>query len=51
MGSYSRKMETFELGSANVAIKTTDVDTKNVYQRTDLGAHFMGGNQMILITP
>ncbi len=51
MGGYSRKMETFELGSANVAIKTTDVDTKNVYQRTDMGAHFMGGNQMILITP
>lgn len=51
LGGYSRKMETFELGSANVQFKTTDVDTKNCYQRTDFGAHFMGGNQMILITP
>lgn len=51
LGAYSRKMETFELGSANIAVPTNEFDRKDMYQRCEYGAHFMAGNQWIFVKP
>jgi hypothetical protein len=50
-GSYSRKMEVFRQGSANMPIATNGYDWQQLSMRSQFGAHFAAGNQMIWITP
>lgn len=49
MGSYKRKMEMFNLGSANVAQfgAQNDIDGRRWHMRTQFAAEFFGANQMI----
>lgn len=47
LGEYSRKMEMWEVGGAGVGIKVTEFDNRNVYQRCEVGAHFIAGNNFI----
>jgi len=30
-------------------LKVTDIDDRNTYQRCNIGAHFRGGNQMVIM--
>lgn len=51
LGQYSRRMETFSLGSAGpIKIATTDLDSYNLHQRCELGGHWMKSNQFIRLT-
>lgn len=47
MGSYNRKMEMFDMGGAGNGIKTTPVDRRDWYLRSEVSTEFMGGNQFI----
>lgn len=49
LGKYSRRMEVWQVGGAGEGIKVTDIDERNTYQRTHMGAHFRGGNQFVLL--
>jgi hypothetical protein len=49
LGKYSRRMEVWQVGGAGEGLKVTDIDSRNTYQRTHMGAHFRGGNQFILL--
>lgn len=51
LGKYKRRMEVWQVGGAGEGLKVTDVDSRNTYQRCDVGAHFRGGNQMVLMEP
>jgi hypothetical protein len=51
LGAYNRRMEVWQVGGAGNGLKVTEFDKRNTYMRTDMGAHFRGGNQMILMTP
>jgi hypothetical protein len=48
---YSRKMEIWSVSGAGPGLKVTDIDKKSTYMRTDMGAHILGPNQMIWLTP
>jgi len=48
LGKYSRKMEVWKVGGAG-DVKLTDIDEQNTYQRCHIGAHFRGGNQMVIL--
>lgn len=47
LGPYSRKMEMWDVGGAGPGLKVTEFDNRNVYQRTEFGAHFIAGNNFI----
>lgn len=49
LGKYSRRMEVWQVGGAGEGLKVTDIDSRNTYQRTHMGAHFRGGNQFVLL--
>lgn len=49
LGKYSRKMEVWQVGGAGEGLKVTDIDARNTYQRTHIGFHARGGNQMVLL--
>jgi hypothetical protein len=49
LGKYSRRMEVWQVGGAGEGLKVTDIDDRNTYQRTHLGAHHSRGNQMVLL--
>jgi len=49
LGKYSRRMEVWSVGGAGEGLKVTDIDNRNTYQRCHIGAHFRGGNQMVLL--
>jgi len=51
LGKYNRRMEVWQVGGAGEGLKVTDIDERNTYQRTHIGAHFRGGNQMLLMEP
>jgi hypothetical protein len=42
-------MEVWQVGGAGEGLKVTDIDERNTYQRTHIGAHQRGGNQMVLL--
>jgi len=47
MGNYSRKAEVFDLGGAGNGTKTTPVDRRDWYMRSEVSTEFFGGNGMI----
>jgi len=49
LGKYSRRMEVWQVGGAGEGLKVTDIDARNTYQRCNIGAHFRGGNQMVIM--
>lgn len=51
LGRYNRRMEVWQVGGAGEGLKVTEFDTRNTYQRCHIGAHFRGGNQMVLMEP
>lgn len=51
LGKYNRRMEVWQVGGAGEGLKVTDIDDRNTYQRCHVGAHFRGGNQMVLMEP
>lgn len=51
LGRYNRRMEVWQVGGAGEGLKVTEFDKRNTYQRTHVGAHFRGGNQMVLMEP
>ena len=51
LGGYDRFMEVWNESGAGNGIKVTDIDSRKVYFRSHIGAHFMAGNQFFLIEP
>jgi hypothetical protein len=52
LGNYSRRTEVWEVGGAGPSrMKVTEFDNTNMYQRAEIGAHNMGGNQFVLVSP
>ncbi len=49
LGKYSRRMEVWQVGGAGEGLKVTEFDKRNTYQRCHVGAHFRGGNQMLIL--
>jgi len=49
LGKYNRRMEVWQVGGAGEGLKVTEFDKRNTYMRTHIGAHFRGGNQMVLL--
>ena len=49
LGKYSRRMEVWQVGGAGEGLKVTEFDKRNTYQRCHVGAHFRGGNQMVIL--
>lgn len=49
LGKYSRRMEVWQVGGAGEGLKVTEFDKRNTYQRCNVGAHFRGGNQMVIL--
>jgi hypothetical protein len=49
LGKYSRRMEVWQVGGAGEGLKVTEFDKRNTYQRCHVGAHFRGGNQMLIM--
>jgi hypothetical protein len=50
LNGYSRKMEVWAVNGAGPGMKVSSVDVNKSFIRTDIGAHQMGVNQMILVT-
>lgn len=50
LNGYSRKMEVWSVNGAGPGMKVSSVDVNKSFIRTDMGAHIMGANQMILVT-
>ncbi len=51
LGPYERMMEVWNVSGAGPAQKVIADDLHNHYMRCHIGAHFMAGNQMILVDP
>lgn len=51
LGQYNRRMEVWKVGGAGNGLKVTEFDKTNTYMRSHVGAHFMGGNQFLLLEP
>ena len=51
LGRYNRRMEVWNVGGAGEGLKVTEFDKRDTYQRCHVGAHFRGGNQMVLMEP
>lgn len=49
LNGYSRKMEVWSVNGAGPGMKVSSVDVNRSFIRTDMGAHIMGANQMILV--
>jgi hypothetical protein len=49
LGAYDRRMEVWTVGGAGNGLKVTDMDRRNWFQRTHIGAHHRGVNQMLLV--
>jgi hypothetical protein len=49
LNGYSRKMEVWSVNGAGPGMKVSSVDVNKSFIRTDMGAHIMGANQMILV--
>ena len=49
LGKYSRRMEVWQVGGAGEGLKVTEFDKRHTYQRCHVGAHFRGGNQMVIM--
>jgi hypothetical protein len=49
LGKYSRRMEVWQVGGAGEGLKVTEFDKRHTYQRCHIGAHFRGGNQMVIL--
>lgn len=49
LGKYSRRMEVWQVGGAGEGLKVTEFDKRNTYQRCHVGAHYRGGNQMVIL--
>lgn len=47
MGNYNRKMEMFDLGGAGNGPKTTPIDRRDWYMRTEFSTENFGGNQFV----
>jgi hypothetical protein len=47
---YSRKMEIWSVNGAGPGLKVTDLDMNFTYMRSEIGAHQMGVNQMLLVS-
>lgn len=47
LGTYSRKMEMFDIGGAGTGPKQTPVDRRDYYQRTEMGCEVFGGNSFV----
>lgn len=50
MNGYSRKMQIWSTAGAGPGMKVLSVDRHNDFCLSDIGGHFMGGNQMILLS-
>jgi hypothetical protein len=48
LGDYSRRMEVWKVGGVG-KVKVTEFDRESMYMRCHIGAHFRGGNQMVLM--
>lgn len=51
MGEYNRRMEVWDVGGAGKGLKVTEFDKRSTYQRANIGAHFRGGNQFVILEP
>jgi hypothetical protein len=51
LGRYNRRMEVWSVGGAGEGLKVTDIDTRDWFQRTHIGAHYRGINQFVLMEP
>ena len=51
LGGYNRFMEVWTVAGAGKGTLVTENDSRNLYLRSDIGAHHMVGNQMILLRP
>ncbi len=51
LGAYSRKTEVWDVSGAGTGRKVQAQDVANFYQRMHIGAHQIGLNRMILLTP
>lgn len=51
LGRYNRRMEVWSTGGAGEGLKVNDIDARNWYQRTHIGAHYRGINQFVLLEP
>ncbi len=49
LGPYDRMMEIWNVSGAGTGFKVLPADLHNLYLRTHIGAHYMAGNQMILL--
>lgn len=49
LGSYSRRLEVWSNGTAGNQIRIGDIDANNTYMRSEIGGHFIMGNQMVLV--
>jgi len=51
LGPYSRRMETWQIGGVGPGMKITQYDKSDVYWRAHVGAHYIGGNRMVILEP
>lgn len=51
LNGYNRKMEVWDVRGAGPGLKVSQFDEANTYYRMNIGAHFMAGNQFILVEP
>ena len=49
LGPYNRRTEIWQVGGAGPSLKVTEFDKTSTYQRSHVGAHNRGGNQMLLV--
>lgn len=49
LGNYNRRLEVWGVNGAGNGMKVTQFDRNDTYWRSDIGAHYRGANQMILV--
>ncbi len=49
LGPYNRMMEVWNVSGAGTGLKVLSTDLHNLNLRTNIGAHYMAGNQMLLL--
>ena len=50
LDGYSRKMEVWSVNGAGPGLKVSQADLNNTYLRSEIGAHQLGVNQMLLVS-
>lgn len=51
LGPYNRMMEVWDVNGAGPGLKVTANDVSQHFMRCNIGAHYMAGNQIVLLTP